>query len=149
MGEPYYDHKGITIWHGDCREILPTLEAGSVDEIFTDPPYGHNNNNGDLISRWEAALGKGDYEPDRDNRPIANDGKEANELVRWFFAESARLLKPGCCCSGGGGGPDPQFARWGLTCLVECELQQLGSCNHENSIRNRHPAIPSARPPEP
>jgi len=34
---PYYEHAGITIYHGDCREILPGLEAGL---IVTDPPYG-------------------------------------------------------------------------------------------------------------
>jgi site-specific DNA-methyltransferase (adenine-specific) len=26
--------------HGDCLEVLPTLEAGSVDAVITDPPYG-------------------------------------------------------------------------------------------------------------
>lgn len=36
--KPYYEHAGITIWHGDCREILPTL--GKVDLVLTDPPYG-------------------------------------------------------------------------------------------------------------
>ena len=36
--EPYYDHNGVTIYHGDCREILPTL--GPVDLVLTDPPYG-------------------------------------------------------------------------------------------------------------
>lgn len=35
--KPYSDHAGITIYHGDCREILPTLKA---DLIVTDPPYG-------------------------------------------------------------------------------------------------------------
>ena len=25
---------------GDCLEVLPTLEAGSVDAVVTDPPYG-------------------------------------------------------------------------------------------------------------
>ncbi len=34
---PYYTEPGIEIWHGDCREILPTL--GPVDAIITDPPY--------------------------------------------------------------------------------------------------------------
>ena len=34
---PYYDHAGITIYHGDCREILPHVKA---DVVVTDPPYG-------------------------------------------------------------------------------------------------------------
>lgn len=34
---PYYDHDGITIYHGDCREILPHLPE--VDMVLTDPPY--------------------------------------------------------------------------------------------------------------
>lgn len=39
---PYYERGGITIYHGDCREVLPTLEAGSVDLVLTDPPYGEH-----------------------------------------------------------------------------------------------------------
>lgn len=35
---PYYDEGGITIYHGDCREILPHLPP--VDLVLTDPPYG-------------------------------------------------------------------------------------------------------------
>lgn len=35
--KPYYEHAGITIYHGDCREILPSLKA---DVVVTDPPYG-------------------------------------------------------------------------------------------------------------
>ena len=34
---PYYDVDGITIYHGDCREILPYLPK--VDLVLTDPPY--------------------------------------------------------------------------------------------------------------
>jgi len=37
--KPYYEHAGITIYHGDCREILPQLPK--VDGVLTDPPYGH------------------------------------------------------------------------------------------------------------
>ena len=36
---PYYDHAGVTIYHGDCREILPSISA---DVLITDPPYGVN-----------------------------------------------------------------------------------------------------------
>jgi len=35
---PYYKQDGITIYHGDCREILPTLVKADV--VLTDPPYG-------------------------------------------------------------------------------------------------------------
>lgn len=36
--KPYYDHAGITIYHGDCRDILPLLPK--VDLVLTDPPWG-------------------------------------------------------------------------------------------------------------
>ena len=36
--KPYYGKGGITIYHGDCREILP--HVGPVDAVVTDPPYG-------------------------------------------------------------------------------------------------------------
>lgn len=120
LPEPYYQEDGITIFIEDSRNILPHL--GKVDMIFTDPPFGHNNNNGDLIHRREAALGRPPCDSDSSMaRPIANDGPEANELVRWFFRQAADMLKPGCCCCCccGGGGPDPQFARWSLW-LDEC-----------------------------
>lgn len=38
MVTPYYEEAGITIWHGDCRDIIPTLPA--CDLLLTDPPYG-------------------------------------------------------------------------------------------------------------
>ena len=31
----------VTLYHGDCLEVLPTLAAGSVDAVVTDPPYGN------------------------------------------------------------------------------------------------------------
>ena len=34
---PYYERFGVTIYHGDCREVLPTLSQ--VDHVITDPPY--------------------------------------------------------------------------------------------------------------
>lgn len=37
--KPYYEHAGITIFHGDCQEVLPTLGAGSVHCVVTSPPY--------------------------------------------------------------------------------------------------------------
>ena len=124
--KPYYQDNAVTIYHGNACEVLQDWPENSVDMIFTDPPYGHNNNNGDLISRREAALGRGDYQPERDNRPIANDGPEADGLVRWLFNQTTMLLVPGgCCCCGGGGGPDPQFARWSLWMDGPLQFKQM------------------------
>ena len=79
--------------------------------MFTDPPYGHNNNNGDLISKIEKALGRKDAKCE--NRPIVGDGKEATPNFERALQEAARIVCCCCCCCGGGG-PDPQFARWSL-----------------------------------
>lgn len=42
MREPYYRSPDgrIVIYCGDCLEIIPELEAESIDAIVTDPPYG-------------------------------------------------------------------------------------------------------------
>jgi DNA modification methylase len=36
---PYYDKNGITIFCGDCLEIMPTLINKQFDLVLTDPPY--------------------------------------------------------------------------------------------------------------
>lgn len=35
--QPYYDDGQCVIYHGDCRDVLPTIEP--VDASFADPPY--------------------------------------------------------------------------------------------------------------
>ena len=43
--KPYFeDPAGVTIYHGDCREVLPTL--GQVDHVITDPPYSETTHAG-------------------------------------------------------------------------------------------------------
>ena len=45
--KPYYQDEWVTIYHGDCRDILPELPK--VDLVLTDPPYnvGLGYSNGD------------------------------------------------------------------------------------------------------
>ena len=37
--KPYYQDESVTLYHGDCREILADMEDQSVDCVITDPPY--------------------------------------------------------------------------------------------------------------
>ena len=120
MNEPWKRKEIIgnaELYLGDAVVILPSLPDKSAHMVMTDPPYGHNNNNGDLIHNREKALGrlpKTEAMP----RPIANDGVEANDLFKQVLPELNRILALNgcccCCCCCGGGGPDPQFARWSL-----------------------------------
>jgi site-specific DNA-methyltransferase (adenine-specific) len=61
--KPYYEdtRSGITIYHGDCREILPGL--GRFDLLLTDPPYGvavDTENNVRTGGKWAV---RHDYPP--------------------------------------------------------------------------------------
>ncbi len=44
--KPYYDHAGITIYRGDCRDVLLELPNPNVDLVLTDPPYGIDGGKG-------------------------------------------------------------------------------------------------------
>jgi DNA modification methylase len=46
---PYYQEDGITIYHGDCREVLPSLPKSHA--VVSDPPYGMDyDTNGDRFT---------------------------------------------------------------------------------------------------
>jgi len=40
---PYYDQDGITLYLGDCRDVLPAVGLLAVDVVVTDPPYGETS----------------------------------------------------------------------------------------------------------
>jgi len=40
MKNPYYEHGGQTIYHGDCLEVMKQFPDKSFDLVLTDPPYG-------------------------------------------------------------------------------------------------------------
>lgn len=37
--KPYYADDSVTLYHGDCREVMPQLAPNSVDLVITDPPF--------------------------------------------------------------------------------------------------------------
>ena len=61
---PYYSHAGITLHHGDCRELLPLVTSGSTakfDLLLTDPPYGIDADNRKAIMSREKLAAATDY----------------------------------------------------------------------------------------
>ena len=48
--KPYYQDEWVTIYHGDCRDILPHLPK--VDLVLTDPPYKDDDVDGDYWKWW-------------------------------------------------------------------------------------------------
>jgi site-specific DNA-methyltransferase (adenine-specific) len=101
------DHLLGKIHQGDCIKFLKSLPDDSIDMIWTDPPYGHGNHDGDLNSQLNAHRGIED-------KPIANDDMDSMRyVVDAMLTEAARVLKKECCCCCcccGGGGPRPTFA---------------------------------------
>lgn len=51
----YYEHAGITIYHGDCREVLPKLQ--DIQVVVTDPPYGISDSPNTLVDRPDGRRG--------------------------------------------------------------------------------------------
>ena len=51
MIKPYYQDDACTIYHGDCRDILPHLEP--VDLVLTDPPYEISTSGGGIGGRQQ------------------------------------------------------------------------------------------------
>jgi len=66
---PYYDHGGVTIYCGDCLEIMPQLEQ-RFDLCFTSPPYNKGRQSGAYANMRNA------YESWSDDLP-------ADEYTRW------------------------------------------------------------------
>jgi site-specific DNA-methyltransferase (adenine-specific) len=46
---PYYEQDGITIYHGDCRAVLPALDDGLADVTITDAPFNTAHDTGGSV----------------------------------------------------------------------------------------------------
>lgn len=93
---PYYERDGISIYHGDCAEILPALPAGRIDLVVTSPPYN--------MGLVPGANGRGMYRPGastkagrfRDGYGAHSDALPQEEYDAWqrsILAECWRLLR--------------------------------------------------------
>ena len=97
---PYYDDgKGSVIYHGDCREIIPTL--GTFDLLLTDPPYGLGEKlrggvTGMMEGRFNSMVDAGwDVTPSRDVYEMMLG--VADEFIVWGAHYACGAFPPSPC----------------------------------------------------
>ncbi len=66
--KPYYDHGGITIYHGDCRGVIGSIPLAGL--VMTDPPYGIGEAAGKNKSRSKLAAARDYGNSGWDNAPV-------------------------------------------------------------------------------
>ncbi len=95
MPEPYYQDQTVTLWAGDCLDVLRTLPDASVDAVVTDPPYGLSNTDpahvAETINRW--VNGDRGYLPGGSGFMSAAWDAFVPPVAVWD--ECLRVLKPG------------------------------------------------------
>lgn len=93
---PSYQSPGVKLYQGDCLNVMRTLPSGSVDLVFTSPPYNmgvgangvkKNVFRGGLWKNAELANGYASYD----------DARDPDEYIQWqknVLRECWRLLSP-------------------------------------------------------
>ena len=84
LPKPYYQDNHGKIYNMDAIELMKSLDNNSIDMIFTDPPFGHKNNDGDLISVREEALGQG-KSPDEARQEIGQEIEGVSAAKQTFL----------------------------------------------------------------
>ncbi len=68
----------LTLWQGDCLELMKNIPDKSVDLVLVDPPYGTMRRKKDAIAKHLNKIRKWDYELD----------------VIEFLSQIKRVLRP-------------------------------------------------------
>ncbi len=85
--EPWYTDptQAVTLYHGDCMEVLPELPDGSVDMVFADPPYFLSNGGITCHAGRMVSVDKGEWDK--------SSGVEQNHAFNLaWLAECQRVL---------------------------------------------------------
>jgi site-specific DNA-methyltransferase (adenine-specific) len=96
MIKPYYDHKGIQIYLGDCLEIMPELEP--VDLVLTDPPYSSGGMfRGDrTLPTLQKYINSDSMDTWREN--FSGDNRDQRAFLVWatmWFSKAIHISNPG------------------------------------------------------
>ena len=111
--KPYYQEAGITIYCGDCLDVLRTLPVESVDAVVCDPPYGI-----DYQSAWRTDKAKRKGRITNDKAPFI-----------WWIYDAARIMRsPGAMLC---------FCRWDISRHFHDAIDTAGLCIRSEVIWDR------------
>jgi site-specific DNA-methyltransferase (adenine-specific) len=89
---PYFERDGITIYHGDARELIPQMDADSVDLVLTDPPYSSGGMYRADRSRTTSDKYQHAAETNRTYAAFSGDNRDQRSFEKWCSYWSADLL---------------------------------------------------------
>lgn len=79
--QPYYSDESVTLYHGDCRDVLPTLCDDSASLVLTDPPYASETHEGARSNRGGVVGGTN----------VLDFGATDVDAIRTVLAEAGRV----------------------------------------------------------
>lgn len=96
---PYYQKEGVTIYHGDCLDVLPSLSG--IGAVVTDPPYSsggafRSDRTKSTVEKYVQG-GTQTYRPE-----FAGDNRDQRAFLLWcqFWMSAARVAcEPGAPCA--------------------------------------------------
>ena len=105
---PHYETPEVTLWHGDCLDVLARLGDASVDAVVTDPPYGLEFMGKEWDAPWKAEgavvtdpASVGGFQDGAGGNPYSRSrirfgiGAGFQKWCEDWAAECLRVLKPG------------------------------------------------------
>jgi len=80
--KPYYEHGGITIYHGDCFDVLPSLRG--IGALVTDPPYSSGGAfRGDRMASTLTKYVSSDAAAQQTGIAFSGDNRDQRSFMAW------------------------------------------------------------------
>lgn len=93
--KPYYQQSGVTIYHGDCFDVLPVLSG--IDAVVTDPPYSSGGAfRGDRMATTLQKYVQSDADVQRTGFSFSGDNRDQRSFLAWcsLWMNAARQTTP-------------------------------------------------------
>lgn len=87
MIKPYYEDENFILYQGDSIEIMPMIDANSIDMIFADPPYFLSSGSFTCQNGKMVSVKKGDWD-------LSNGTQKNFDFHISWIKECRHILKP-------------------------------------------------------